>query len=243
VCGRVVQARPLDELAELYAAPVDDVGRAALAPAWNVAPTDPIAVVVAEDVSRRLTAFRWGLLPSPGRVDAGRVDPRRGPIINARAETIARNALFRALVERRRCIVPVDGFYEWQRVADRRQPFFIHRSDGRPLSLAGIWAPWRTASDGRIVGTCAIVTTTPDDVVGRLHDRMPAILDAAASEPWLDRSSDPKVLLASLARPAPRSGAAALDAYPVAPWVNNVRNDGPRLLERAEVQASVFGLT
>lgn len=235
MCGRVVQARPLDELAELYGAPVDEIGRAALVPAYNVAPTDPIAVVVAEDGSRRLTAFRWGLLPS-----SARSDPKRGPIINARAETIADNPLFHALLERRRCIVPVDGFYEWQRVAGRRQPFFIHRPDGRPLSLAGLWAPWRATPDGGIVGSCAIVTSRPEGVVARLHDRMPVMLDTEASERWIDPEAQPGTLLPSVTRPAPQGIASTLEAYAVAAWVNSVRNDGPRLLERAEVQESLF---
>ncbi len=170
MCGRVVQSRPLDELEEAYDAPADDTARAALRPRYNVAPTDPLATIVEEAPGRRrLTAQRWGLLPPM---------PRRtkNPLINARAETIRVNPLFRAALERRRCLVPVDGFYEWQRLPDRRQPYFIRPVHGGPLTLAGIWAPWGEAPDGSVVGTCSIVTTTPLAEISWLHDRMPLIL-------------------------------------------------------------------
>jgi putative SOS response-associated peptidase YedK len=222
MCGRVVQTRPLDELAELYGAPPDEVAAAALRPRFNVAPTDPLAVVVADDGRRRLTAQRWGLLPRTRPAAA-----KSAPLINARAETIMRNGLFRSAFERRRCLVPVDGFYEWERLPDRRQPWFIHDRDGTPLTLAGIWAPWGEAIDGRAVGTCAIVTTAPDAIVGRLHDRMPVSLAPAAWDRWLDPQARPDGLLALLAPVAD----AGLSAYPVGRWVNSVRNDGPQLLE------------
>src|SRR5690242_12750101 len=110
MCGRVVQARPLEELAELYAAPADDVARAALRPRYNVAPTDPIAVVLADpDGERRLTAHRWGLVPPASTDGSTPVRDGSAPLINARAETIATNALFRAAFRHRRCLVPVDG--------------------------------------------------------------------------------------------------------------------------------------
>jgi len=223
MCGRVVQARPIGELAEAYDALPDETALGALRPRFNVAPTDPIAVIVLEAAGRRLTAYRWGLLPPTG--NAAR---RKSPLINARAETIALNPLFRAAFERRRCLVPVDGFYEWERLADRRQPYFIHRLDGRPLTLAGIWAPWREAPDGGLIGTCSIVTTVPDGVVGRLHDRMPVVLAEPAWGPWLDPASDSRTLGRLL---GPSSGV-ELEAYAVPLLVNNVRNDGPGLLER-----------
>jgi len=224
MCGRVVQARPIGELAEAYDALPDETAFAALRPRFNVAPTDPLAVIVPLPTGRRLSAYRWGLLP-PGDAAAART---KSPLINARAETIARNALFRAAFERRRCLVPVDGFYEWERLEDRRQPYFIHRPDGRPLTLAGIWAPWREAPNGGLIGTCSIVTTTPDIVVGRLHDRMPVVLAERDWGTWLDPAADGSTLQ-RLLRP---SGGVALEAYAVPLLVNNVRNDAPALLER-----------
>ena len=224
MCGRVVQARPIGELAETYDAPPDQAALGALRPRFNVAPTDPLAVIVALPTGRRLTAYRWGLLP-PGDGAARRT---RSPLINARAETIAHNPLFRAAFERRRCVVPVDGFYEWERLADRRQPYFIHRVDGRPLTLAGIWAPWRVTPLGELIGTCSIVTTAPDAVVGRLHDRMPVLLAERDWGTWLDPAADGSALQ-RLLRP---SSGIELEAYAVPLLVNNVRNDAPALLER-----------
>lgn len=230
MCGRVVQARPLEELAELYAAPPDDIARGALRPRYNVAPTDPIAVVVTEDGERHLTAHRWGLIPP-----APRSASESAPLINTRVETLATNALFSAAFRHRRCLVPVDGFYEWQRTGEGRQPYFIHAADGHPLALAGIWLPWRSGPTG-LVGSCSIVTSPPDEVVGRLHDRMPVILPEASWDRWLDpetATEDAQALLRS-------DAAATLDAYPVVRLVNSVRNDGPELLAPADVQATLF---
>jgi putative SOS response-associated peptidase YedK len=227
VCGRVVQARPIGELAETYDAWPDATAEAALRPRYNVAPTDPLAVVLLDASGRRrLTAHRWGLLAPSDPLGRG-----RPPIINARAETIRLNSLFRGAIEHRRCLIPVDGFYEWQRLPDRRQPWFIRPADGSSLALAGIWAPWTAAADGTLLGTCSIVTTAPLPEIAWLHDRMPLFIEAALWPAWLD----------------PRTGRAAIDGLMRAPsgatlsprevplLVNNVRNDGPGLI--AEVAA------
>jgi len=251
MCGRVVQARPLEDLAELYAAPVDEVARVALRPRYNVAPTDPIAVVVAEDGQRRLTAHRWGLVPpttdartgldhgdDDGGASIGAHRPIRrqtAPLINARAETIATNALFRAAFRHHRCLVPVDGFYEWQRTEDVRLPWFIHPSDGDTLALAGIWLPWRSGPGG-LVGSCSIVTSTPDEIVGRLHDRMPVSLPRSTWDAWLAAETPADEALAIIRAGVP---ATPLDSYPVVRLVNSVRNDGPELLDRAEADIAV----
>jgi len=226
MCGRVVQARPIGELAQAYDAIPDETAIAALRPRFNVAPTDPLAVIVADATARRLTAYRWGLLPPRAAATA----PTKAPLINARAETIDRNPLFRAAFEHRRCLVPVDGFYEWERLPDRRQPYFIHQADGGPLTLAGIWAPWREAPGGGLIGTCSIVTTVPDPVVGRLHDRMPVVLPKGAWDAWLDPAITGSALQPLL---RPTSGI-TLEAYAVRMLVNSVRNDGPALLEPAQ---------
>lgn len=223
MCGRVVQARPIGELAATYGALPDETAFAALKPRFNVAPTDPLAVVVGAPAGRRLTAYRWGLLPPRDAATA----QTKSPLINARAETIALNPLFRGAFERRRCLVPIDGFYEWERLADRRQPYFIHRADGGPLTLAGIWAPWREAAGGQPIGTCSIVTTVPDPIVGRLHDRMPVVLADGAWDEWLD----PSIAGSTLQRLLRPTSGVLLEAYAVQPLVNNVRNDGPSLLE------------
>lgn len=222
MCGRVVQARSLDELEEAYHAPADEAARAALRPRYNVAPTDPLATIVPDDSGgRRLTAQRWGLLPPTPR-------PPKNPLINARAETIRLNPLFRAALARRRCLVPVDGFYEWQRLADRRQPYFIGPVGGGPLTLAGIWAPWGETPDGAVVGSCSIVTTAPLPEISWLHDRMPLILTPRQWAPWLDAGTPPSVIDEMLHSATTE----VLETREVALLVNNVRNDGPQLLER-----------
>lgn len=220
MCGRVVQSRPLDELADAYDAPADDTARAALRPRYNVAPTDPLATIVQEVTGRRrLTAQRWGLLPPTQ-------ERTKNPLINARAETIRVNPLFRAALERRRCLVPVDGFYEWQRLPDRRQPYFIRPIHGGPLTLAGIWAPWGEAPDGSVVGTCSIITTTPLPEISWLHDRMPLILTADQWAPWLHPET-PSSVIDDLLHSATT---VTLETREVALLVNNVRNDGPELI-------------
>jgi putative SOS response-associated peptidase YedK len=232
VCGRVVQSRPLDELADAYDAPADETARMALRPRYNVAPTDPLATIVEDRAGqRRLTAQRWGLLPPT---------PRRtkNPLINARAETIRVNPLFRAALERRRCLVPVDGFYEWQRLADRRQPYFIRPLDGGPLTLAGIWAPRGETPAGAVVGTCSIVTTTPLSEISWLHDRMPLILTSSQWTAWLDPRT-PGSVIDDLLHSATTE---ALETHEVALLVNNVRNDGPELIARVARQP-LLGLT
>ena len=134
---------------------------------------------------------------------------------------------------RRSCIVPAEAFYEWRRQRDpatgrvvRSEPFALRRGDGEPLALAGLWAVWRDPESAERLYTCSILTTDANDLVARIHDRMPVILDAADWDAWLGEQTPPEALQ-SLLRPAP---AELLDAYAVSPAVNNVRNEGPELL-------------
>jgi len=168
MCGRFTQQRPTSELAEIFGAEdlSPDPGEH-----YNVAPTDEAAVVVERDMRRALTQFRWGLLPhwSKDRRSAARA-------INARIETVADSPTFREAFRRRRCLVPVDSFFEWRREGTRRQPFRIVRADGRPMALAGLWAGWRDPETGLVRRTFTIVTTDADGPIGDLHDRMPVAL-------------------------------------------------------------------
>src|SRR6478736_5044359 len=178
MCGRFTQQRPASELAEIFGAEplVDDPGGH-----YNVAPTDDALVVVQRDERRGLTAYRWGLIPhwaTEARVGA--------KMINARAETITSSPAFRDAFVRKRCLVPVDSFYEWKREGTVRQPYRIVRRDGRPLALAGLWAGWRDPAADAVVRTFTIVTTTPNDQLADLHDRMPVVLPDDAWERWLD---------------------------------------------------------
>src|SRR5215218_7848613 len=155
MCGRFSQQRPASELAEIFAAEplADDLGAR-----YNVAPTDDALVVVEREERRAIAAFRWGLIPhwSTGLKAGSRM-------FNARAETLTSSPAFRDAFRRKRCLVPVDSFYEWKRDGTGRQPYRVVRSDGRPLVLAGLWAGWRDPATETVRRTFTIVTTSPND--------------------------------------------------------------------------------
>ncbi|MDA8286368.1 MAG: SOS response-associated peptidase [Actinomycetota bacterium] len=224
MCGRYVSASTIDELVERYA--VDSVVvDEPLPPRWNVAPTDPVYVVAAgRSGERRLGTMRWGLVPSWARDRSG-----AARMINARAETVAVKPAFRRALTRRRCVLPADSFWEWRVAGRGRQPYAIHRRGG-PLAFAGLWDAWRDPAQpaNPPVRTAAIVTTSANDSLRHIHERMPVVLDAAAASTWLDpRVEDPGALL-PLLLPAPDDG---WESWPVGPRVNAVANDGPELLE------------
>ena len=214
-----MQERPVSELAEIFEAEplVEEPGGR-----YNIAPTDEALVVVQRDERRGLTAYRWGLIPhwsSDARI-ASRT-------FNARAESIATMPAFRDSFRRKRCLVPVDGFYEWRRRDGVRQPYRIFRADGRPLVLAGLWDGWKNPETGEVRRTFTIVTTTPNDVVAELHNRMPVIVPDELWGRWLDpRPAEPGQLRAMLEP----TDAVALEIAPASRLVNDVRNDGPQLL-------------
>lgn len=220
MCGRFSQQRPASELTEIFAAEplVDDLG-----PRYNVAPTDEALVVVQREDRRGLTAYRWGLIPHWAK------DARSGSkMFNARAETLTTSPAFRDAFKRKRCLVPVDGFYEWKREGTIRQPYRIARTDGRPLALAGLWAGWKDPATDTVRRTFTIVTSSPNDALAALHDRMPVIIPEDAWDQWLEpEPADPGELLGLLLP----SDAINLDIHPVSRLVNDVRNDGPELIE------------
>lgn len=221
MCGRFVQAHDAEEYALHFGAArlVDDP----VSPSWNVAPTDRVYAVAVHEGRRSLGTFRWGLVP--WFADTPKVGSRH---INARAETLATKPAFRDSFTRRRCIVPADGFYEWERMeAGGKRPHFVHAADGSPLALAGLWASWRDES-GKRLSTCSIVTTRPNDLVGGIHDRMPAILARADWERWLDPGFDDVNALTAMLGPAPDG---SLTEYAVPSLVNDVRNNFPDLIE------------
>jgi putative SOS response-associated peptidase YedK len=223
MCGRFTQQRPSAELAALFDA--EDLA-ASPGERYNLAPRQVgLVVVEREDARRAIVPYRWGLVPSWAR--DGKIG---GRLINARAETVATTPAFRASFQKRRCIVPADGFYEWERMTPEiRQPNLIRRVDGEPMAFAGIWSTWRDPSepDAERVRTFSIITTTANATLEAIHDRMPAILPAAAWDAWLAPDpSDPGELLALL-RPAPDD---MLTRFPVSRRVNSVRNEGPDLV-------------
>ncbi len=220
MCGRFTQQRPASELAEIFGAEplVDDPGEH-----YNVAPTDEALVVVQRDDRRAVTAYRWGLIPH-WATDA-RVGSR---MFNARAETLTASPAFRDSFRRRRCLVPVDSFYEWKREGTIRQPYRVSQADGRPLALAGLWAGWHDPSTETVRRTFTIVTTTPNDALADLHDRMPVIVREADWGRWLAPAGPDPGELIGLLTP---NDAVELEIYAVSRLVNDVRQDGPALIE------------
>jgi putative SOS response-associated peptidase YedK len=207
------------ELADGEAAALDELGAR-----YNVAPTQPIPVILEREAGRAIELLRWGLVPSWAKS----VSSAGARYINARAETVATSPAFRASFLRRRCIVPADGFYEWRRDGKRKQPFLIHTTLDAPLAFAGLWAPWRDPSSGEWLLSATVVTTTANATVAELHNRMPVILDQDAWAIWLDPFMRDEGLLASLLQPASDS---LLELRPASPLVNNANNEGPELLE------------
>ena len=225
MCGRFVQAQDPATYARFFgAAPVENLETAA--PSYNVAPTDRVYAVAEHDGERRLGRFRWGLIPFWAG-DAG-IGSRH---INARAETLASKPAFRESFRSRRCLIPADGFYEWERRAKGKLPHYVYRADGDPLALAGLWASWTDPETGERVASCTIVTTEPNDLVRRLHDRMPVVLPAAGWDRWLDRGFDDVEALVVMLQPS----AEPLTEHPVSTLVNSVRNDLPACIAPLEV--------
>jgi len=219
VCGRFTLTLPPDLVAEAFG--LDDVP--ALEARYNIAPTQPVAVVrrLRAGGPRQLDLLRWGVSAPPAPGARG-----RGPVINARSESVATRSAFRDAFRRRRCLVPADGFYEWSAAGARRQAFHVARRDGRPLAFAGVWEP---ESPGGTPASCVILTTEPNDLLRPIHDRMPVILDPADYDRWLAPEGPPDAL-AGLLKPYP---AAPLAARPVGPTVNNAQNEGAACLDPA----------
>ena len=192
-------------------------------PRYNIAPTQPIAVVIADlDGSRHFRLVRWGLIPGWSK-DA----TTQSLLFNARSETAADKPSFRAAMRHRRCLVPADGFFEWKRQGEARFPYYIRRRDGGPMAFAGIWETW-LGTDGSEIDTGAILTTAANGLMARLHDRMPVILPPESWADWLDCANHRPEDVRELTRPAPDD---LLEAIAVSERVNAVRNDDDGLLE------------
>ena len=243
MCGRFVQASSPELLVARFS--VDEPAAARHEPSYNVAPRATVYAVRdrdggdgdrSEDQGRRryLSDLRWGLIPSWAK------DPKVGDrMINARAESLADKPAYERAFRRHRCLVPAEGFYEWHGRGSRKQPMFVHRRDGEPMAFAGLWAAWRDAhdADGEWLRSCAIVTTNANDALAPLHDRMPVVLEERDWDRWLDPDSGDVDTLSDLLRPASDD---LLVAYPVGTAVNSAENDGPELVERVELEPSLW---
>jgi len=220
MCGRYTLTTPVERLAEEFG--FDD-SSVELPQNYNVAPTQSVAAVLEEGGQRRLEVLRWGLIPPWAD------DPQIGSrMINARSETAPGKPSFRRAFRERRCLIPADGFYEWQRTNGAKQPYYIHMQDGRPFAFAGLWESWSKGGDGE-VRTCTILTTGANALVGEVHDRMPVILAPDAYGVWLDPASERDELTGLLA-PYPED---EMEAYPVSRFVNSPQNNDPRCIEPA----------
>lgn len=220
MCGRFTLTTTADIVADVFgaAAPAD------FAPRYNIAPSQSVLVVrvAASDGGRRLDQVRWGLIPFWAK------DPAIGNrMINARAETVAEKPAYRAAFRHRRCLVAADGFYEWQKTPDGKRPHWIHRSDGAPFALAGLWESWQSGDEA--IESCTIITTTPNALMEPIHDRMPVILDAGEYARWLGPCEGDTAALVDLLEPCPDG---LLRADVVGTYVNNPRHDDPRCIER-----------
>jgi putative SOS response-associated peptidase YedK len=194
-------------------------------PRYNVAPTQVVPAIVSREGATVLTGLRWGLVPSWAK------DAEIGNrLINARAETVAQKASFRAAFKRRRCLIPADGFYEWKKLGRQKQPMYIRVDGGEPFAFAGLHEHW-TGPDGGELATCAIITTKPNALMKSIHDRMPVILPAGAYARWLDPEFEDEDGLREMLQPL---DAKRMDAYPVSRHVNSPRNDDARCVEPVE---------
>ncbi len=237
MCGRFVASSPPDEIAEYFGA---EVAVDTLGENYNVAPTHDVYGVVADreagpDDQPRLDAFHWGLIPSwaKDRKIASRM-------INARSETLAEKSAFKKLFRTRRLIIPMDGFYEWKAGSDDgptnakgkpiKQPMFITRIDGEPLAVAGLWTAWKDPDDpdGRWLHSATVITTTANETMSAIHDRMPVLVPRDRWSQWLDPTTDDIDSLSDLFS-ARHDG--VLQMHEVSTDVNNVRNNAPELLD------------
>jgi putative SOS response-associated peptidase YedK len=248
VCGRYASARSRIELLEEFAVQSDRVDEP-LKPDYNIAPTKPVYTVMTRasreeaangdaappSASRQLRVVRWGLVPSWAKdISIG------SRMINARAETVSEKPAFRKAFASRRCLLPADGYYEWQRppagTKGPKQPYFICRPDHGVLAFAGIYELWRDRSMPRDdpaawLWTAAVITTTAPDELGEIHDRMPMVIAPASWADWLDPDNTDAADVRALLAPAATTG---LTSYPVSLAVNSVRNNGPELVREAE---------
>ena len=219
MCGRYALKTSVPEIARILGAVTSEE----FAPSYNVAPSRhvPICRAGGEGV-RELTLLRWGLVPHWAKAVN-----ERYRMINARAETVAKKPAFRTPFRKRRCLVPADGYFEWKAGPQRKQPYFIHRSDESPMFLAGLWDRWEMGEDGPL-DSFAIVTTSASADVAGVHDRMPVLIDADNHDFWLDPEIQDSHRLLPLLEP--HSGK-DLMLTPVSTFVNNPRNDDPRCIE------------
>jgi putative SOS response-associated peptidase YedK len=225
MCGRYTQRADAKKLAEAFG--VAEVP--AVEPRYNIAPTQQILGVYESADGRQMRFYKWGLVPSWAK------DASMGSrLINARSETVAEKPAFRDAFKKRRCIIPADGFYEWQKTEGRKQPFFFCLRDESPFGFAGLWERWE-GDGGQVINSCTILTTEANEVLRPVHERMPVILHRDDYELWLDADVRKLDLVREVLRPYP---AEEMKSYPVSPSINSPRSQGAELIERAPINSA-----
>jgi putative SOS response-associated peptidase YedK len=231
MCGRYSLGSPDADLLRRRFAVAESVEVPKQEPRFNIAPTDPVlAVREVGEPGRDIGLLRWGLVPGRWAERGGR------PLINARAETLESQPAFRESFHERRCLIPADGFYEWHSDERGKRPLWFSRSDGELFAFAGIWAELPERSGDGVLHSCAIVTCEPNGLVRPIHDRMPVVLEPELEAAWLDADAEPEDLRRLLAPVADD----LLVAREVGDFVNNVREDGPHLIEPRQEEPSLF---
>ena len=228
MCGRARLSSDVSEIKLVFSIPPSRP-TPNFGPGWNVAPTDPLPVVRYDvlDGQRSLDVMRWGLVPFWAKdIKVGFAN------INAKAEGIEKKPAFREAFRQRRCLVPVDNFYEWQKTPSGKQPYAIALKGGGLMALAGLWETWRSPA-GERVRSFAIITTEPNELCARLHNRMPVVVHPKAWPEWLGEEPAEETRLKSLLAPYPSGG---MISWPVSARVGNVKNNDPSLIEPIALQ-------
>lgn len=190
-------------------------------PRYNIAPTQEILALITDNQGRRLETLRWGLIPHWAK------DPTQ-KLINARAETLFEKPSFRDAVQRRRCLILADGFYEWRQTPQgKKTPVYVRLKSKEPFGFAGLWETWQSP-DGQTLKTCTIITTKPNELLKPIHNRMPVIVPKELEELWLDPSPKARVELERVLHPY---RAEELELYDVSAAVNSPTNDGPECIQ------------
>lgn len=219
MCGRFTLAVTPDQLQLRFDA---ESLTFEIEPRYNIAPGQPITAVIEDRGERRIGQLRWGLVPYWAK------DEKIGyKMINAKSETIQEKPAFKTPFLRKRCLIPADGFYEWQKTATGKQPMRIVRKDEGIFAMAGLYDTW-TTPDGSKLHTCTVLTTRPNELMSTIHDRMPVILRREDEAIWLNREKQDAELLQSLLVPYPPE---EMRAYPVHAMVGNVKNDVPECIQ------------
>ena len=222
MCGRFVVFSDLKDIQRAFDIPATQTE---VKPSYNVAPTHQVYVVVQRAGANALETMRWGLIPSWAK------DEKIGSrMINARAESVAEKPSFKRSLQKRRCLVIADGFYEWHTEDGKKTPMFIRLKTDEPIGFAGLYDTWKSP-DGEEITSCTIITTSANSMMQKIHERMPVILSKEAQKTWLDPEIQDVEKLVALLKPY---SADKMQAYPVSPQVNSPKNNSAELIKSAK---------